>query len=287
MAALTGVGYAQLTPLPPASSTEGVAVQHIGSNGGATHWDSTSSLGAFKSFSLTDGAANIGTNSLGLNFNASQPSAVQTNLSTVLSSGGTVRAVFLSESAMWRDSFGYSRDGNAAGTQSYTVFAAAEANPTSATDNVVFGDYVDVNFAAGANKAFDFWLSAPGFGDSNGGVFTMFDPSKSSSYTAPGNVFWAQNSIAANTYVPSTGAYADVQTYLVSFEDWRLDRGSDRDYSDFVVGLQFFSPTGTPLTPVPEPSTYSLIGASALLGLALFRRYRRKNSAPAKEALPA
>jgi len=69
----------------------------------------------------------------------------------------------------------------------------------------------------------------------------------------------------------------DVSTYIVGLEDWRLDRQSDADYSDTILALQFFTDSGAPITPpVPEPSTYGLIGAVALLGLVAVRKYTRK-----------
>jgi hypothetical protein len=71
----------------------------------------------------------------------------------------------------------------------------------------------------------------------------------------------------------------NVTTYVVGLEDWRLDRSSDADYSDNVIALQFFTSSGTPLTSevVPEPATFGLIGAAALLGLVALRKFKRKS----------
>jgi hypothetical protein len=49
--------------------------------------------------------------------------------------------------------------------------------------------------------------------------------------------------------------------------------GADGEASDFGSGE--FEEPGEPLTPVPEPSTYGLLGALALVGLTVYRRVRR------------
>jgi hypothetical protein len=151
-----------------------------------------------------------------------------------------------------------------------------EMNPASGNPvNVHYGDYFDVSLAAGAASNFDLWFKGDGLA-SAAGVYTPFHPANSSNTVSPGNVMWAQQTVTANTWIASLGAYMDVTTYILGFEDWRLDRDSDHDYSDGVFALQFFTNSGTPFTPVPEPSTYGLVGAVALLGLAALRRVTRK-----------
>jgi hypothetical protein len=74
-----------------------------------------------------------------------------------------------------------------------------------------------------------------------------------------------------------------VDTLLIAFEDLRgpsLPPGGglpvippgDGDYTDFLVGFQFL-PTQTA---VPEPSTYGLLGAAALLALVATRRLKTR-----------
>jgi hypothetical protein len=148
------------------------------------------------------------------------------------------------------------------------------ANPSAI--NVQFGDYFDVNFAIGANASFDLWFQ--GENAINGGDYTLFHPSNSSPNLAPGNVKWSQQTVIANTWNVSMNAYVDVTTYVIGLEDWRLDGGTDYDYSDSIIALQFYTLSGAPFPDgaVPEPSTYGLIGAGALLGLVALRRRTRK-----------
>jgi len=136
--------------------------------------------------------------------------------------------------------------------------------------------------AAGAETTFDFWFQ--GENATLGGDYTLLHPSNSSTYTAPGNALWAQQTVVANTWNATLGAYVDQTTYIVGLGDWRLDRGSDADYSDTVLAMQFYTLSGAPFEPgaVPEPSTYGLIGAVSLLGLVALRRRMRKGEVTAQ-----
>jgi hypothetical protein len=287
VAAFAGTGYAQImTTLPPSSTTEGVLVNTIGVNAGATHWDSASSLGSFKNVGTTEGTASINSsayNPLGLVFASAIPSALQSSLNTVNAKGGIIRTIFLAESASWQDSLGYTYSGNFAGPQSYTALAKIENDPASGNPSTVqFGSYFDVNLAAGAETNFDFWFQ--GENATYGGDYTLLHPSNSSNYIAPGNALWSQQAVVANTWNATLGAYVDQTTYIVGLGDWRLDRGSDNDYSDTVLAMQFYTLSGAPFEPgaVPEPSTYGLIGAVSLLGLVALRRRMRKGEVTAQ-----
>jgi len=70
-------------------------------------------------------------------------------------------------------------------------------------------------------------------------------------------------------------------TYLVAIEDWRLDRGSDADYSDLLIGLQVYTQSGTPFepVPVPEPAELALAGGFALLAIAAHRSLTQRGAA--------
>jgi hypothetical protein len=283
--AFAGTAFAQLSVLPPPSSADGTLLQSAGVNAGATHWGNPSNLGAYQIDSSTSGKAVITSptyNPSGLTFAPTVPTAVTSIINSLNVTGGTVRAIFVGESAGWKNDFGYTYTGNPAGPGSFTVLQNDQVNPAPA--NVAFGDHIDVLLGKGQASSFDLWLNGVGDGGSApsqyGGVYTAFNPANSMPYVQSGNVLWAQSALSVSTFVPALGTYANVSTYLVGFEDWRLDRGSDQDFSDLVLAVQFFDVNGQALTDpaVPEPSTYGLIGAAALLGMIVIRRIKSKRA---------
>ncbi len=284
-AVLAASAHAQLATVPPPSSTDGVPVQNIGLNAGVTHWENPSTLANYRVAGDTfmdpipEGAPD---SHLGLIWANGTNSGAASNRAAINTGGGTIRAIFVGETAGWRNDFGYSYSGNAAGPGSFSLFNNIQA--FGGAPNVSFGQFADIRLDIGEAATFDFWLNGSGsFTDTNatlptefGGVYNLFNQAGSSSFVDGGNALWAQSAIMVNTWVPALGAYADVATYLVTLEDWRLDRGANRDYSDFRVALQFYNAQGLPFGPVPEPSTYGMIGAAALLGLVAYRRFKAK-----------
>jgi hypothetical protein len=263
--------YAQLSPVPP---TEGLLV-----NGPQASWTGSQLEDYYFATDNNLGTPNMGSpdNVDGLSWSHSVNSAVSAALASINTTGGTVRAIFVGESAGWKNNFGYAYDGNAWGANSFSLF-----NNIQAPGNPANGTYADILLSAGQASTFDFWLD--GVGTSNnefGGVYDAIHQSNSVPDIAPGNVKWATSALQVPTFVQSLngglGGVENVNTYLVGFEDWRLDNGNvDRDYNDFVFAIQLFDKDGTPFTPVPEPSTYGLIGAAALLGLVARRRFASK-----------
>jgi MYXO-CTERM domain-containing protein len=282
---ITGSAYAQLATLPPDSTADGVPVQSIGANAGTSHWEDPNGLAAYNI------ASNVyvpltGPDAItGLTWGSSTPSAITSALSTINSGGGTIRGIYVGESAGWLNDFGYTYNKSpvTAPLQSFTVFHNVQA---VGTPDVAFGDHFDVDVLAGTSANFDFWLNASGTtttnkssGTTNGGVYTAINQSNSTPFLESGNVRWSQTPLSVSTWVPTAnggaGAYENVNTYLASFEDWRLDHTADRDFSDFILGVQLFDVNGVPIggpTPVPEASTYGILGAVGLLGLAAWRR---------------
>ena len=218
---------------------------------------------------------------LGLTWTTSAPTSLESTLARMNATGGTVRVIFVGESAGWLDSFGYTRSGNpTAGNQSYTAWKEIQTIGSNA--NISFGNYFDVTLAAGAMNSFDLWYSAAGvFGGSPttktslGGVYTLF-------HNASAQSLWASSSIAVNTVTATAPSGASVDTYLVSYEDWRLNAGSDADYSDLRIALQFFNPDGSAYdVSVPEPAAWATIVGLVTLLFVIARRM----SDPARSSL--
>jgi hypothetical protein len=299
-AALASSAYAQLNPLPPSSTTDGVLIKAIGADAGTTNWDATPGLASYKFTSdATLGSPKPGTpdNVLGLNWSTNffSSAAGTADFNKLNTNGGIMRAIFVGESAGWLNDFGYTYSGNPQSSSSFTVFQNIQAaTGTPYPVNVTYGDHVDITLGAGQATNFDFWLNAVGGDGINpalppttyGGVYTGFHPGNSTPFNAPGNVSWTTTPLLTSTFVPTytdshgvivPAHYEDIDTYLMSFEDWRTDRGSDNDRNDFMVAIQFLNVNGgADTTPVPEPSTYGLIGAAALLGLVAVRRFKAK-----------
>jgi hypothetical protein len=280
--ALAGSAFAQLSTIPPSSALDFVFVQSEGANAGVTHWDATPGLASYKFAS--DGnlpAPKPGSpdNALGLNWSTSINADITAALAQINATGGSVRVIFTGESALWLNDFGYSYNGIPSSASSFTLFKDVQAVSPA---NIAFGDNALIGLTAGQASTFDLWLNAVGDKPaptpptSNGGVYTVFHQSNSTPYIAPGNVMFAQSALGVNTQKLDLSGYENVNTYLVSIEDFRLDRGSDRDFNDFTFALQFYDSKGNPFTPVPEPSTYGMIGGVALLGLIARRRFKAK-----------
>jgi hypothetical protein len=274
---------AQLLSLPPSSSKDGVVIKPADVNGGTALWGSPTTLGAYQISGdgyqkpLHPGSAD---QELGLTWNYTPPSSLAAARQGINATGGIVRAIFVGETAGWLNDFGYTYSGVPSGQKSYTAWQRIQSFGAANNTNIKFGDYFDVNLAPGQMANFDFWLSAPGVMGPRptsltdlGGVYTAFNPSASSSPTQ--QYLWAASSLSVNTWIPSLSASAPVATYLAGIEDWRIDRGSDRDYNDFMFALQFYNSDGTPFTAtaVPEPGTWAAIAGVLAFGFVLVRRY--------------
>jgi len=180
----------------------------------------------------------------------------------VLEEGYTYDVIFLGEGAGFDASDLYFVGDAGTTDETYTVFSDISSPP------LVKGDYVTVSVgdnwdAVADTYLFDFMLDSDephsnNYGLSDFGNFYLFDWSKdvgdNPAAKAPNGVYNTENYGAK---------------YLVfAFEDlgtW----DSDEDFNDLVFAINLNG------TQVPEPSTYGIIGALALLGLVVSRRFRK------------
>ncbi|OPZ78494.1 MAG: hypothetical protein BWY79_00756 [Actinobacteria bacterium ADurb.Bin444] len=190
-----------------------------------------------------------------------------------------IEVVFLGETAGWWNDFGYTKNGVD------TLLAdSVQTINKNGPKNRWFGDNLVLTLDPG--ESLDFFVTGSGvFGDntstfptvgSEGGKYYVFDtdlnvPAGSDMQSYFG-VLTPYSSVRDTDAIP--GILAD--PFLVfGFEDIR-ERGANRDsdFNDFIFALRatYDKPFGDP---VPEPSTYGLIGAAALLALVGYRRFKK------------
>jgi hypothetical protein len=265
-------GFAQTWSVPPPASLDGVLVKAAGANSGTDHWGGTASLGAYAIFGdadsnrLVPGALD---STMGLRWTHSIPLSLLAAKDGVALRGGFVRAIFVGETAGALNNFGYSYSGIPSSSDSFSVFTGIQS--TGDAPVIAFGDHVDISFLPGELSAFDLWLDS--VDETRGGIYSFFNTVGGS---APGDMdqfLWATQTISVPTWVPSLGAYANIDTYLVSLEDLRLEADADRDYSDFRVALQFLDFNGESMAPIPEPAHFAgLLTLGTLIGVLYMRR---------------
>jgi hypothetical protein len=203
-----------------------------------------------------------------------------------LAGGGTVKTIFMGESAASLNDFGYIKStANIASAASYVPLATNISNPSAFIQS---GWETYANYGAG--EQLDFWLNKPTDAFGAGGAYFSFLLNTVGSQFAGGDPYTHvkyQWTTVLTEYQDGSGVtvQGNVDTLLIAFEDLRgpaLPPGGlptippgDADYTDFIVGFQFLPPQ----TPVPEPSTYGLMGAAALVGLVGYRRLRAAKKA--------
>lgn len=164
-------------------------------------------------------------------------------------------------------------------------------DPTSPSDiQVGPGFFADVTFLAkdsADNNNFGSESTALGVGNQT--LFASYGAGSTQSFriTAPSVtdvIFWHQDTSWDNIkwlmndplhFTTFTASTATDLYYIFGVDD----RGTMlQDFDDGVFGVRLnLQPVG--LEPVPEPSTYGVIGAAALLGIVAFRRVRQKSIA--------
>jgi hypothetical protein len=210
--------------------------------------------------------------------------------------GGSVKVIFLGETAGNLNDFGYVKSTSITSTYinnpaNLKYLATDIENGLTGGGNVVSGQEAYVHYGAG--ESIDFFLYNSGSPFTNGGLGAWFTFGQGGleAYlhggALPGyqHYRWTTQQVMTE-YVNASGAFVTglVDTLLVSFEDFTFAPTSPgdvppiaipgADYSDFIFAFQFL-----PNQAVPEPSTYGLMGAAALLGLVGYRRFKASKKA--------
>lgn len=136
------------------------------------------------------------------------------------------------------------------------------------------GSATTLNFAAGFDTGFSFYYAAPVYG----GSIRVYD-----GLDGTGNLL-ASLDLATTAYGPGdpNGQYSVLNAIGVGFEGTArsVDFGGTANYVvyDNITFGSVIPGNGNGNTPVPEPSTYGLVGAGLLLGLVGLRRRFQKRA---------
>jgi hypothetical protein len=250
VAALASIATAQITPRPSTWSTAGTD--------GLNAFLTPLSAGQVSDFTAAGvNISSTGTVLLPASFVVGTPTISLNPL------GGVVNVMFLGESAGWKNDLGYVVNPATSDLTSPAVYNPLVVNldsvlsGTPAVGTLVNNTSATVSYAAG--QSLDFFLNGAGDAWAKGGTWFAFG---------------TPNQFAGTDHTIHTKyEYREIQginTLIVAFEDTRAGGTTDADFSDVIIAFQGTTP------PVPEPSTYGLIGAVALVGLVGLRRLKRK-----------
>ncbi len=185
-----------------------------------------------------------------------------------------VELVFLGETAGWWDNIGIRLNGS-------DTLLAKGIQTVAPNTNREFGDYWEMTLNPG--DTLDFFVigtETSAMNDiinptpSNGGKFFVFDESANDPLSASMQSYYGFLQPLTNLRpVDPTKELSNQQWTVMGFEDIQTVFGSHIDYNDMGFALRgFYFKVDAP---VPEPSTYGLIGAAALLALAGYRRFKK------------
>lgn len=187
------------------------------------------------------------------------------NYAVLLDSDDVFKVTFLGKTAGWLNDFGMNVGGKNAygyGGAPYTLWSTIDNGDPLIGEQFVF------QFFGADGTIIDFWLNSDD--TTSGGTYSVFYPGTSVpsnsglpdfDYSARGKVFNVNDSFTQT----------DRTVLVIAIEDWRT---FDADFTDMFFAIEI-PRIGEPQFPVPEPSTYGLIGAMLLLGLVAVRRARR------------
>jgi hypothetical protein len=179
------------------------------------------------------------------------------NFAVTLEDGDKLVVTYLGKTAGWLNDFGMTVGGS-----SFTLWSGIDNGTPPVGDQYQFG-------VAGGPIQLDFWLNSDHL--DNGGTYSIFDPASSVpsntglpdfNYSALGKIFNVNDSFSGENR----------SILVIAIEDWR---NFDADFTDMFFAIEIYDRDGNSQFPVPEPSTYGMIGAMMLLGLAAVRRGRR------------
>lgn len=184
--------------------------------------------------------------------------------------GLVVETLFLGETAGWWDDWGYRLNG-----VDYLLSDGVQSIGWQA--NRAFGDYMYFTLYEG--DTLDFFVTGSGISSKDGAI-TVGD--KGGKYYVFDKSLNLPNPDAPNSYYgilnpeisARSEAYITVPYTVMGFED--ISNNPDGDFNDFLFA--FRAGEDIPQGGVPEPSTYGLIGAAALLGLVGVRRFKAKKA---------
>ena len=188
------------------------------------------------------------------------------NFALLLQPADLVRITFLGKTAGWTNDFGMNLGGSGAtGTGAYTLWESISAV------SPVHGSQTSFVQGAEAPDVIDFWLNSNEA--ARGGTYSMFFPGTSEpantglpafDYSARGRIFNVSDSFSDSSR----------SILVIAIEDWR---DFDHDFTDMFLAIEIGDRFGDAQFPVPEPSTYGLIGAMLILGLVVVRTARKSS----------
>jgi len=182
-----------------------------------------------------------------------------------LQPGDMVIATFLGKTAGWSNDLGLNLGGsNAYGSGAYTLWSSINTSMPAAGEQYSFTLADDA-----VPTSLDFWLNSNAA--EYGGTYSIFDPDGSVPDDS-GTPDFDHSAFAKVFNVFDDGTATNRSVLLVALEDWR---GFDSDFTDMLFAIEIYGREGASQFPVPEPSTYGLIGAMVLMALAVVRRARR------------
>lgn len=169
-----------------------------------------------------------------------------------------IEVVFLGETAGWLDDLGYTLNG-------VDYYLAENIQAYGSTANIEFGYYTTITLQPG--ESIDLFVVGNG---AAGGKYYVYNSTNSVPDGSDMQSYYGFLTPQSSLDDPD-----NLATYtVVGFEDIRLDRSSDEDYNDVIFAFRSYYDFGD--APVPEPSTYGLIGAATLLAFAGYRRFRKR-----------